>query len=163
MLIQLANNTSFQLSIHKYSNNTTLYIISVKLKAPWLVKNLLFVVPLNPWLFHKVKDHALHWFTSVTTHSGCWENTRKIHKSLTSGSLFKNFSSVVPASHEPEVNDFKKFPGVLPTSQWGYQAGKPKERGCKIVCKLGRRVTLLTWDPPLSCKQAIGVTTTICS
>ena len=53
--MQLATNTSFQLSIHKYSNNTTLYIISVKLKAPWLVKNLLFVVPLNPWLFHKSK------------------------------------------------------------------------------------------------------------
>ena len=55
MLRQLATSTSFQLSIHRYSINTTLYIVTVKLKAPRLVKNLLFVVPLNPWLFHKSK------------------------------------------------------------------------------------------------------------
>ena len=34
MLRQIATSTSFQLSMHKYSINTTLYIVTVKLKAP---------------------------------------------------------------------------------------------------------------------------------
>ena len=117
MLRQLATSTSFQLSIHRYSINTTLYIVTVKLKAPWSVKNLLFVVLLNPWLFHKSKRPRSPLFHQRKNHLGCWEKTRKVHKSLTSGSLFKNFSSVLPASHEPEVNDLKNFPVFLQTFQ----------------------------------------------
>ena len=54
----------------------------------------------NLKLFFKALDHTFYGFTSVITHLGCWENTRKACKSLTR---------------------------VLPTSRVGYRAGKPIE------------------------------------
>ena len=60
--------------------------------------------------FIKAIDHTFYGFTSVITHAGCWENTRKACKLLAFGSWFTS------------------FPRVLPTSRVGYHAGKPIER-----------------------------------
>ena len=54
-------------------------------------------------------DHTYYRFTGLITHAGCWENTRKACKSRAEGELFTSFSI------------------VLPTSQVGYQSGKPIE------------------------------------
>ena len=91
-----------------------IYKITKIVRAFWLVKNLLFIVPVYPQktYFTKAIDHTFSGFTGVMTHLGCWENTQKACKSLAFGSSLTWFTS---------------FSRDLPTSRVGYYAGKPIE------------------------------------
>ena len=60
-------------------------------------------------------------FTSVITHAGCWENTRKACKSWAEGEWFTSFSR------------------VLPTSKVGYHAGKTNGK-CGLFYPIRTRV-----------------------
>ena len=63
----------------------------------------------NLKLFYNAIDHTFYEFTGLITHAGCWEDTRKVWKSIAFGSWFTSFSR------------------DLPTSRVGYLTGKPIE------------------------------------
>ena len=75
------------------------------MRALWLVNQLWFIVPVNPWknrasseLLYKSNRPQVSMVYRLINHLGCWQNIRRIRKSLVCGSWFTNSSRALPAS-----------------------------------------------------------------
>ena len=75
------------------------------MRALWLVNQLCFIVPVNPWknrasseLLYKSNRPQVSMVYKLINHLGCWWNTRRIRKSLACGLWFTNSSRVLPTS-----------------------------------------------------------------
>jgi len=75
-----------------------LYTIIKLMRALWLVNQLWFIVPVNPWKFRVssellYKSNKLQVFVvyRLINHLWCWKNTRRIRKSLACGSSSRVF------------------------------------------------------------------------
>ena len=85
---------------------TDVYTITRSMRAFWLVNQLWFIVPVNPWknpatsqLLYKSNRPEVPMVYGLINHLGCWKNTRRIRKSLACGSWLTNSSCVLPLSH----------------------------------------------------------------
>ena len=83
----------------------SIYTIIKSMRTFWLVNQLWFIVPVNPWKFlvssellYKSKRPQVFMVYRLINHLWCWKNTRRIRKSLACGSWFTNSSRVLPTS-----------------------------------------------------------------
>ena len=82
-----------------------IYVITKSMRTLWLVSQLWFIVPVNPWkicvsseLLNKSNRPQVSMVYRLIKHLGCWWNTQRIRKSLACGSWFTNSSRVLPTS-----------------------------------------------------------------
>ena len=62
--------------------------------------------------FIKAIDHTFYGFTGVTTHLGCWENTRKACKSLAFGYIEFTVLKAFTSELKLRTNPVKAFNGM---------------------------------------------------
>ena len=81
------------------------YTIIKLMPMLWLVNQLWFIVPVNPWKFrvssellYKSNRPQVSMVYSLINHLWCWKNTWRICKSLACGSWFTNSSRILPTS-----------------------------------------------------------------
>ena len=79
------------------------YIITKSMHVLWLVNQLWVIVPVNPRkirasseLLYKSNRPQVSMVYRLINHLRCWQNTRRIRKSLACGSWFANSSRVLP-------------------------------------------------------------------